>query len=101
MATEVESRWHDRIVHATLQLGEFDLMGADVFPADYRKPEGFFVALTIDDLAKAERVFSSLADGGEVLLPIQSTFWSAGFGVLVDRFAVPWEINCAQPSGPT
>ena len=97
MAPEVESRWHDRIMHATFQLGEFELMGADALPDDYRKPQGFFVALTIDDLAKAERVFSSLADGGEICLPFQSTFWSIGFGVLVDQFGVPWKINCAQP----
>ncbi len=96
MAADVETRWHDRIVHATLQFGELELIGADLFPDDYRKPQGFFVTLTIDDLAEAERVYSSLADGGEVCLPFQSTFWSAGFGVLVDQFGVPWEINCGQ-----
>jgi PhnB protein len=83
-------------VHATLQLGELELNGADLFPHDYHTPQGFFVTLTISELAEAKRIFLSLSEGGEVRLPFQTTFWSAGFGVLIDRFAVPWEINCAQ-----
>jgi len=96
MATQVEPRWHDRIVHATLQFGELELIGVDVFPDDYQRPQGFFVTLTISELAKAKQIFISLSEGGEIRLPFQTTFWSAGFGVLIDRFGVPWEINCAQ-----
>jgi PhnB protein len=96
MAIQVEPRWHDRIVHATLQFGELELTGVDVFPHDYQRPQGFFVTLTISELAKAKQIFISLSEGGEIRLPFQTTFWSAGFGVLIDRFGVPWEINCAQ-----
>lgn len=96
MATQVEPRWHDRIAHATLQFGELELTGVDVFPHDYQRPQGFFVTLTISELAKAKQIFISLSEGGEIRLPFQTTFWSAGFGVLIDRFGVPWEINCAQ-----
>jgi PhnB protein len=24
------------------------------------------------------------------------TFWAIRFGVLVDRFGIPWEVNCQQ-----
>jgi PhnB protein len=95
MATDVEPQWHDRIVHATLRVGDFELAGADVLPSDYRKPQGFSVILVVDEIAEAERLFSALADGGAVQLPLQPTFWSPGFAVLVDRFGVPWEISTA------
>ncbi|HEV8717749.1 MAG TPA: VOC family protein [Candidatus Binatia bacterium] len=98
MAPDVDSQWHDRIVHATLQFDDVELVGADLLSHDYRKPQGFFVLLTIEDIVKAERIFSSLAVGGEIQVPFQQTFWSAGFGVLVDQFGVPWEINSAQPA---
>jgi PhnB protein len=97
MAPNVDPQWHDRIVHATLQFDDGEIAGADLLPHDYRKPQGLFVLLTVKDIAKAERIFSSLAAGGEIQLPFQQTFWSAGFGVLVDQFGVPWEINSAQP----
>jgi PhnB protein len=86
-------------VHATLQLGELELTGVDVFPHDYHRPQGFFVTLTLSEPAEAEQIFLSLSEGGEVRLTLQRTFWSAGFGVLIDRFGVPWEINCAQAPG--
>ena len=92
-AAGVDPKWRDRIVHATLCFDEEELAGADVLPGEYRKLQGMFVLVSIEGLAKAERTFAALAEGGEVKLPFQETFWSAGFGVLVDAFGVPWEIN--------
>lgn len=101
MASSVDSRWHDRIVHATLRFDDVELAGADQLPRDYRKPQGMFVLLTVEDGAEAERIFSSLAEGGEIHVAFQRTFWSAGYGALVDRFGVPWEISSARPAAPS
>ena len=54
------------------------------------------VLLGIDDPVDAERAFHALAENGTVKLPIQTTFWTARFGVLVDQFGTPWEIQCEQ-----
>jgi PhnB protein len=29
-------------------------------------------------------------------MPFAQTFWSSGFGMLVDRFGIPWMVNCDQ-----
>ncbi len=97
MSAQVESQWHDRIVHASLQFGDVELTGVDLLPRDYRKPQGFFVTLTIEGATRARRIFAALADGGEIRLPFQPTFWSPGFGVVVDRFAIPWEVSSVEP----
>jgi len=96
MAAQVETQWHGRILHVSLKLGEVELTGVDMLPRDFRKPQGFFVTLTIDAAGRAERIFAALAEGGVVRLPFQKTFWSPGFGVVVDRFGIPWEINGAE-----
>ena len=93
LASQVDPEWHDRIVHATLVLDDLELTGVDLLPRDYRKPQGFFVTLTIEGLERAREIFTKLSEEGEVQLSFQQTFWSPGFGVLVDRFGVPWEIN--------
>jgi PhnB protein len=93
LATQVDARWHGRIVHATLELGDLELTGADVLPQDYRRPQGFFVTVTLGPPARAAEIFDSLATGGEVHLGFQRTFWSPGFGVLTDQYGIPWEIN--------
>jgi len=72
------------------------LTGADVQPSHYRKPEGFAVMLGIKDYAEANRIFNALAEKGTVQIPLEDTFWATGFGMLVDRFGIPWIINCGK-----
>jgi PhnB protein len=96
MASHVDKRWHERIVHATLALDDIELTGADAFPQGYTKPQGFFVTLTFDGRDEAEAVFEALSDQGEVHLPFEETFWSPGYGVVTDRFGTPWEVNTAN-----
>jgi PhnB protein len=48
------------------------------------------------DIADAERIFHALAKGGTVVMPLEKTFWADRFGVLTDRFGIPWTINCGE-----
>jgi PhnB protein len=93
MASSTDPRWHDRIVHATLVLDAIELTGVDVMPDSYHRPQGFFVTLTVDGVARAQEIFESLSGGGAIQVPFARTFWSPGFAVFVDRFGIPWEIN--------
>ncbi len=93
---QVPLEWRDKIVHATLAVGDTVLAGADVLPEQYKRPQGFYVLLEIARPPEAERVFRALGEGGEVQMPLQKTFWSPAFGVLTDQFGVSWEINCGQ-----
>jgi PhnB protein len=95
LAPQVESRWHERIVHATLVCDDVELTGVDVMPSDYRLPQGFFVTITVDEVGRASQIFDAFATGGTILMPFQKTFWSPGFGVVIDQYQVPWEINVA------
>lgn len=96
LAATIEKQWHGRIVHATLKLDDFELTGVDTLPQDYKPPQGFFVTLSIQEPAQALKTFDALSDGAKITAPFRETFWSARFGVLIDRYAIPWEINCEQ-----
>ncbi len=96
MAEQVPPGWREKILHATLEVGDNVLMGADPVPEQYEQPKGFEVLLGIDDPADAERIFHALAENGTVQMPLQKTFWAVRFGVLVDQFGIPWAINCHQ-----
>ena len=93
MASTMQSRWHDLIVHATLVVGGFELTGVDLIQGSYQRPQGFFVTLTVDGITRAREIFGALGQAGTIKLPFGKTFWSPGFGVLIDRFGIPWEIN--------
>jgi PhnB protein len=93
MAQEVSPEWREKIVHATLSFNGCTLAGSDPRPEHYRRPQGFSVLIDVEGVENAHRIFSALAERGSVDLPMQQTFWSPAFGVLVDRFGIPWEIN--------
>ncbi len=96
MAKDVPADWQKKLMHATLDIGDQVLMGADAPPGRYQKPEGFSVAIGLNDVAKSERIFQALSEKGTVQMPIQETFWAARFGMLTDQFGIPWMINCEK-----
>jgi PhnB protein len=72
------------------------LMGGDVAPDRYEQPKGFSLSIQIKNAAEAERIFHALARDGRVVMPLEKTFWAERFGMLVDRFGIPWLINCEE-----
>jgi PhnB protein len=90
----VPAEWRSKILHARLVLGEAVLMASDSPPGQYQKPQGFSVSIQISEPARADDIFRALADGGTVIMPFGQTFWAARFGMLVDKFGIPWMVNC-------
>jgi len=89
--------WRKKIMHGRLNLNGQAIMASDCPPNYYRQPQGFSVTLTIKDTAEAEQTFHALAEEGKICMPIQETFWARRFGMLTDRFGIPWMINCEKP----
>ena len=98
MEAHTPPEWHAKILHARLDIGDAVLMGSDAPPGRYERPKGLTVSLVLDDVVEADRIFAALAEGGSVQMAIQETFWAARFGMLVDKFAIPWMINCNRPA---
>lgn len=83
------------IMHACLLLDGQMLMASDTPPQfPYEGIKGCAVSLNVDSIAEAERIFGALSDNGTVQMPLGRTFWAARFGMCIDRFGVPWMINC-------
>ena len=96
MAEHAPAGWADKIMHGSLTIGDQVLMGADAPPDRYQKPQGFSMTLGLKDQGEAERIFKALAEKGTVEMALQETFWAVRFGVLVDRFGIPWTVNCER-----
>ena len=94
----VPAEWRKKIMHATLIVGGQVLMGSDAPPDRYRQPQGMSVSLNIEQPAEAERIFQALATDGHITMPMQETFWAARFGMVTDRFGIPWMVNCEKSS---
>jgi PhnB protein len=86
-----------KIVHARMLIGDTVLMGSDAPPERFHTPQGFSVSLMVETAEEAERVFHGLEEGAAIIMPIEETFWAIRFGMLVDRFGIPWMVNCEKP----
>jgi PhnB protein len=100
---EVRAQWGPEadhlVLHAALSFGDGDLlMGSDDPTGDFAGMSGMAVNYSTADPGDVRRVYETLADGGQVTMPLGETFWSPLFGMCTDRFGVSWMVN-AEPSG--
>jgi PhnB protein len=98
--TEMPECFHDKIMHASLQIGDSVLMASDGRCEGATAFEGFSISITPTDEAEAERIFDALSEDGLVTMPLEKTFWSPKFGMLQDKFGVGWMISVThKPQG--
>ena len=84
----IPAEWSERVLHARLQLGNAILMGADIPNAQPMRSA--YVTLTVDTLEDAERLYETLALGGEVFMKMEETHFAKRFAMLRDRFGTSW-----------
>lgn len=101
MAGTIAEADRDRLMHASLDIAGFHLMGADAITGHpYRGSEGYAVSLSYPTVEQAEQVFHALNEGGTTIMPMGPTFWAKAFGVTKDRFGVSWMVGCEQAPEP-
>ncbi|MEO3998012.1 VOC family protein [Mesorhizobium sp. CAU 1732] len=94
MAEHFSPESQDKIMNAYLVADGAELMGADTPDSmPYAPPEGFTLSIQLDDDARAERIFAALAEDGDVRMPMEATFWARKFGMLIDKYGIPWMVN--------
>jgi PhnB protein len=86
-----------RIMHARLRIGDNVVMASDGGPEPAAGFGGFALTLALEDEAEAARHFEALAEGGQVSMPFGPTFFAHQFGMLNDRFGVPWMVIVPRP----
>ena len=89
----------NKVMHAQFQIGETVIMASDGRATGNPKFEGFALSLSVKTEAEADKAFNALANGGKVEMPLAKTFFSARFGMVVDKFGVFWMVLVTPNSG--
>lgn len=88
------------VMHVALPLlNGFMLMGSDVPPGmgvTLTPGNNVYINLEPDTRAETDALFTKLAEGGTIDMPLQDMFWGDYFGSLVDMFGIHWMFNCAE-----
>jgi PhnB protein len=85
------------IIHARMDIGDTVLIGNDVPPSVFQRIRSVYIYLSVDSAAEAEKVHQLLAEGGEIYMPMEETFYATRFSQLRDRFGVSWSIIHERP----
>jgi Uncharacterized protein conserved in bacteria len=94
----------DKIMHVSLPISkETMLMGSDTggeWASSFKQGNNFSISVNADSKEEADKIFNALADGGQVTMPLNNTFWGDYFGMLTDKFGIGWMMsyNAAQKS---
>ncbi|HEY4127058.1 MAG TPA: VOC family protein [Gammaproteobacteria bacterium] len=82
------------VMHARLPIYGGSLMASDwLADRPFERKQGFYVSLVCPDMKEAKRIFKALAEGGEVNMPFEKTFFAEGFGMVIDKYGTPWMVN--------
>ena len=86
----------NKVMHMELRIGDATVFLSDGSNKGKPSFQGFSLSLTVRDDAEAKKIFGALAEGGQVQMPLAKTFFSSSFGMVADRFGVPWMVYVAQ-----
>jgi PhnB protein len=90
-----------KIMHAQLSFKDGGtLMASDwIGTRPYEGMKGFSIALSYESNDEARLAFNALAEGGMTIMPLQPSFFAELFGMVTDRFGVPWAISGEHKQG--
>ncbi len=87
----------DKIMHASLKIGDSKLMASDV-PSNFPQPRvagnNFALSYMTKSREETDELFGKISEGGTVNMPLEDTFWGAYFGMCTDKFGIHWQFNC-------
>jgi PhnB protein len=89
----------DTVMHSAVKVGEGWVYASDDPSGETGAMAGNSISVSFGDKAEARRVFNALAEGGEVRMPYEPTFFSPGFGTLTDRYGTRWMVMADTPEG--
>ena len=82
----------NNVMHASFRIGDTVVMASDGYGKGKPVFQGFALSLSVTSPAEADRYFSALAKGGTITQPLTQTFFSPSFGMVTDKFGVPWMV---------
>ena len=96
----VPAEWNGKVLHARMNLGGTELLGADIPPDRFQPIRSAYLSLTVDSDGEAERVYALLSEGGQIYMQMEETFFASRFAMLRDRFGTSWMIVCQRQENP-
>lgn len=87
---QIPAGWENAVLNARINIGETELMGADI--PNNQPMRSAYLTLLVDSDEDAERIYALLAEGGQIFMKMEETFFASRFAMLRDKFGTSWMI---------
>ena len=91
--------YKNKVMHVAIPIGASTLMGSDCgedFSPFFIAGNNFSVSVNADSKEETEKLFKALSQDGEIVMPLEDTFWGDYFGMVTDKFGVNWMVAFSE-----
>ncbi|WP_423363075.1 VOC family protein [Mycoplasma sp. P36-A1] len=96
---KIDDSIKDLILNASMTIHEMNIMFSDVVDG-MSMPlvigNNITIVINTKDEQKLRNEFKLLAEGGNVTMPLEKTFWSELYGYVIDKYGIGWQFNLAK-----
>jgi|ERR1051326_241652 PhnB protein len=87
----------EKIMHAALVINDvMQLMASDTPPSmPYNPGTNIAISLSGENEAELKGYWDKLSEGAKITMPLEKAPWGDTFGMLTDKFGIPWLVNIA------
>jgi len=90
----------NKVMHVSLPISDTcTLMGSDTIAEQSKElvqGNNFSISINADSKSDADCLFIALSKNGNVIMPMDDTFWNSYFGMLTDQFGIQWMVSFDQ-----
>lgn len=84
------------VMHSELSVDGQSIYLYDSLEETISKSNRIGINLAFKDIKRQEKIFNKLSENGIITMPLKKQFWGDTFGSVIDRFGIPWSLNCNE-----
>lgn len=94
--SQMQPNTGEKVMHAAFHVGTTQVLASDGHCAGKPSFQGFGLALNAKNDAEAEKLFTAVGKGGQVLQPLTKTFFASKCGMVTDKFGIMWMVMAEE-----
>ena len=84
----------DLICYASMNINGNEIMFSDILPGmPLTVGNNISITYVTEDPDEIKKYFAGMKEGGTIGMDLQKTFWSDLYGMVIDKYGIPWQFN--------
>ena len=86
----------EKVMHVTLPLSTETMLNGSDSSLAYKEmvqQKTFTLIIHSDSKEEVDRLFGEISQNGQIIVPVDMTFWGAYYGHCIDQFGICWKIT--------